>query len=174
MQDVEVQLVAPDRLRQDRLIDARAREREAQQMARARLQALGDARLHRGRQFLRDHVADQRARDFVMRAHEHVDHVAFLDDAPRIQHRDAIAHVLDHFHLVRDEDDRETELAVDAAQQIENRAGRLGVERGRRFVGQQHFRLARERARDADALLLPAADLRRIAVLLRGEADQIE
>lgn len=65
-------------------------------------------------------------------------------------------------------------LAIDLAQQVENCARGFGIERGRGFVGEQHFRIARERPRDAHALLLPAADLRRILVLVRGEADEVE
>ncbi len=109
-----------------------------------------------------------------MRLQEHVDHATFLDHASRIEHRDAIADLLDHFHLVRDQHDRQAELAVDALQQVEDRTRGFGIERGRRFIRQQYLRLARQRASDADALLLAAADLRWIAILLRGQPDQIE
>jgi hypothetical protein len=109
-----------------------------------------------------------------MRLQEHVDHLALFDDAPRVEHRDAIADLLDHIHLVCDQHDGQPEFAIDALEQIQNGARGFGVERGRRLIGQQHLRLARERARNADTLLLPAADLRRIAVLLRGKPDQIE
>ena len=47
---------------------------------------------------------------------------------------------------------------------------RLRVERRGRLVAEQHLGLVGERAGDADALLLPAGELRRIAVLLVGRA----
>ena len=50
-------------------------------------------------------------------------------------------------------------------------APREGVERGERLVEQQHFRLRHQRARDRDALRLPAGEFARPGVGLVGEAD---
>lgn len=70
-----------------------------------------------------------------MRLHEDIDDTAFFDDAPGIKNGDAIADLFDHFHLMRDEHDRQTEFAIDLAQQIENRARGFGIECGRAFIG---------------------------------------
>ncbi len=80
----------------------------------------------------------------------------------------------DHRHLVRDHQDREAQLALDAGEQVEDRRGGLRVERRGRLVGQQHLGFGRQRARDADALLLAARQLGRIAVALVGQADHVE
>ena len=42
---------------------------------------------------------------------------ALLDDAAGVDHRHAVGHLLDHLHLVRDQHDRQAEVAVDLAQQ---------------------------------------------------------
>src|SRR3546814_9976760 len=61
-----------------------------------------------------------------------------------------------HRHLVGDEDDGEAELAVDVAEQRQDLPRRLRIERRGRLVAEQDGGLRRQRAGDADALLLPA------------------
>ncbi len=51
------------------------------------------------------------------------------------------------------------EFAVDPAEQPEHLRGGLRVERAGRLVGEQDVRVGRQRAGDADALLLPAGEL---------------
>ena len=75
---------------------------------------------------------------------------------------------------MRDDDDREAELLVDVGDEAQDGLRRLWVERARRLVAEQHARVARERARDADALLLPAGELRGVLVRLVREADEVE
>ena len=50
----------------------------------------------------------------------------------------------------------------------------LGVEIGQRLVEQQHLRLDRDGARERDALLLAAGELRRTAIGEMRQADQLE
>jgi hypothetical protein len=53
-------------------------------------------------------------------------------------------------------------------------AARQRIERAERLVEQQHLRLDRERARDADALFHPARKLGGLLVLGSGESDEVE
>ena len=111
----------------------------------------------------------------VLRPGEDVEDVALLDDAPGLDHRDRGGDLADHRHLVGDEQDGERRArALICASSVEDRARRLRVERGGRLVGEQHLRVGRERPGDADALLLAAGQLGRIAIPLVGEADEIE
>ena len=57
---------------------------------------------------------------------------------------------------------------------VEHLADHFGVERARRFVKQQHFRLHGERTRNGDALLLAARKLARLRADIRRHADLIE
>ena len=58
-----------------------------------------------------------------------------LDDAAEIHHRDAVADVPHDREIVRDEQDREAELALQVAQQVEDLRLDRDVERGDRLVG---------------------------------------
>jgi hypothetical protein len=80
-------------------------------------------------------------------------------DAPAIENNDPAGDRPHDAHLVGDENDGETELAVDVTQQRENGRRRFGIERGGRFVRQEDRGIGRERAGDADALFLPAREL---------------
>ena len=94
--------------------------------------------------------------------------VGQLDDLAEVHHRDAVAHVAHDGEVVGDEDQRQPELALQVAQQVEDLRLDRHVERGDRLVGDDQLRLERERARDADALALAAGELVRIAVVVLG------
>ena len=98
--------------------------------------------------------------------------LAVFDDASVIEHDDPAGDPPHHARFMSDENDGEAELAVDVAQQCENGGGRLGIERGGRFVGQEERGVGRERARDADALLLPTRELAGISRGLVLKANQ--
>ncbi len=87
---------------------------------------------------------------------QHVEGLAGLDDAAVLDDRDIVADLLDHRDLMRDQQDRDAELAVNALQELKDRARRLGIERRGRLVAEQDARLGRKRPGDSDALLLPA------------------
>ena len=72
--------------------------------------------------------------------------------------------VANRAQIVRDEEIREMPLALQLLQEIENLRLNRHVERRDRLVGDDEIRVCGERARDADALLLPAGELVRIAV----------
>ena len=68
------------------------------------------------------------------------------------------------FLIMRDEDAGDFDLVVQPPQPSAQFLTHLGVERAERLVEQQHSRLDRERARECDALALPAGELRGIAI----------
>ena len=73
----------------------------------------------------------------------------------------------DMFHnpqVVRNEEIGNAELVLQVLQQVDDLRLDRDVERRHRFVGDDQARLDRQRARDADALALPAAELVRIAI----------
>lgn len=99
---------------------------------------------------------------------------AGLDDPAPAHQRGRVADRLDDVHLVGDEQDGQAELLVEVAQQLEDGAGGLGVERGGRLVREEHLGVAYQGAGDADALLLAAGELAGVRLRLVGEADQVE
>ena len=93
------------------------------------------------------------------------------DDLPVVEHRHAIGERERLGHVVRDQDDRRDAASPAAAELAMQLGSRDRIERAERLVHQQHRRIGRERARQADALPLPArqlvgpaaAELRRLA-----------
>ena len=77
-------------------------------------------------------------------------------DPAFVHHRDAVAHDQGLVLIVGDEDRRDAEFAQQVAQLDLHRLAQLAVERAERLVEQQQRRLDDDRARDRDALLLPA------------------
>ncbi len=76
--------------------------------------------------------------------------------------------------VVRDEHQRGAVLAVEAEHEIGHLDAGGDVEVAGRLVGHEELRLARERARDRDALLLAAGKLARIVRRALREADAVE
>ena len=99
----------------------------------------------------------------VLRVVEHRRARADLDDLAEIHHRDAVADALDHRHVVRDEQEGEAEALLQVEQQIADLRLDRDVERRDAFVGDDHLRIERQRAGDADALALAAGEFMRIA-----------
>ena len=76
--------------------------------------------------------------------------------------------------VVGDEHGRDVDLVVQAAQPGAQLGADVGVERAERLVEQQHARLDGERAGQRHALALAAGELRRVALVVAGEADDAE
>ena len=72
---------------------------------------------------------------------------------------------------MRDDDDGDAERLVDLAQQLQDRARRVGVERTGRLVAEQIPGIGRQGSCDGHALLLAAGELRGVACSLVGKAD---
>ena len=62
--------------------------------------------------------------------------------------------------IVRDENDRRLRFAIERLEQLDDVRAGVAVEISRRLVGEQDARRVRECARDRDALLLAAGELR--------------
>ena len=117
---------------------------------------------------------DEALRRVAFRVEEKFLHRPGFDDLAIFNYRHVVAHMLEYVQLVGNEHDRQLELAVDLAQKLQDGISRLRIESGCRFVAEQQIRLVDERAGDADALLLPAAQLKRIDVLLVAKLHQVE
>ncbi len=77
--------------------------------------------------------------------------------------------------IVRDEQIGEAEALLQIDQQVDDLRLDVHVERGDRLVGDDEVGPQRERARDRDALALPAGEFVRIALgRFRAEADDVE
>ena len=90
---------------------------------------------------------------------------------------DLVAGLGDDAEVVRDEQDRHAELALQLREQLEDLRLDRDVERGGRLVGDQQLGLARQRHRDHHALPHAARQLVRIlvdALLGRRDADEPE
>jgi len=98
-----------------------------------------------------------------------------FNDFAEIHHHHAMADVLDHREIVRDEEIRDTMLLLQIAEQIDDLRLNRNVQRAHRLVADDQFRLDRQRARDADALALPAGKFMRITLRInRVEADVLK
>ena len=123
------------------------------------------------------HRAQQAHRVGMARAVEHVVGGALLDDARRIHHVDAVGVARDHAEIVRDDDQRDVELARQILHQLEDLRLDGDVERGGRLVGDDELRIAGEPDRDHHALAHAAGELVRILLepaLGVGDADQLQ
>ena len=87
-----------------------------------------------------------------------------LHHASEIHHDHAVRDVPHDREIVRDEKKREPVFLLQIFKEIDDLRLDRDVERGDRLVADDERRLHRERARDADALALPARELVRIAL----------
>ena len=87
---------------------------------------------------------------------------------PAVHHENAVRNVPDDAEVMRDEEKRKPELALQVLEKIQHRRADREVEGAHRLVADQQIRLRRDRPRDADALALPARELVRILVERRG------
>ena len=109
-------------------------------------------------------MREDRVRGVVLR-----EHAALAQDRDPVAHRDRLVDV------VRDEDHRLRDLAVQPAQLVLQPGARDRVERAERLVHQQHRRVGRERACEPDALPLAARELGRVALRVALlEPDELE
>ena len=76
--------------------------------------------------------------------------------------------------VMRDQDRRHVQLALDLADGPSQFLADLGVQRAERLVHQQHLRPVRERPCDGNALLLPARELRGEPVIHALKGDELE
>ena len=100
---------------------------------------------------------------------------AHLDDLAEIHDGDAVADLLDHRHVVRDEEIGDAEFVLQFAQEVEHARLHRDVERRDALVGDDDLRRERQGPGDADALALAAGKFVRVALHLLGrQADPLE
>ena len=98
-----------------------------------------------------------------------------LDEPPAIHHGHAVADLAHEPQIVRDEEIRQAEALLQVEQEVDDLRLHGDVERRDGLVADDERRLERDRARDADALALAAAELVRIFRRVRGiEPDHLE
>ena len=91
-----------------------------------------------------------------------------------MHHADAIREGERLFLVVRDEHRRHVQFALDLADRAAQLLADLRVERAERLVHQQHFGPVGQRARNRDALLLAAGQLRGQAVVHAFECNELQ
>lgn len=79
-----------------------------------------------------------------------------------------------HMRIVRDHDERFVPCAHDVTDGIHHVVGSVRVQISRGFVRKHDVRIRHERARDANALLLAAAHLRRLVLQMRFKPHGLE
>ncbi len=121
--------------------------------------AFFDARLRQLR-----HGAQQPFGVRVLRAREQLFDRRLFDDAARVHDGDAVGDFGDDAEVVRDEEHGEVARPPQLVDQLKNLRLNGHVERGRRLVGDEQPRVARERHRDHHALPHPARELVRVVV----------
>lgn len=84
---------------------------------------------------------------------------SYLLDSPFPQNGDAVGDTDRLVHVVGDEDDGLPEIFLQRYQLVLQRLAADRIERSERLVHQDDLRIGRQRAENADALLLPAAQL---------------
>ncbi len=106
---------------------------------------------------------------------EHRARRAELDDLTRVHHDEPLREVADERHVVRDEQDRESEPLLQLLDLHHQRALRNDVERGRRLVHDDEVGSEEQRHRDHRPLPHAAAELVRVAAQVDGvDADELE
>ena len=113
----------------------------------------------------------------MLRREQDVACVAVFDEAPRVHDGDLVGDLGRDAEVVGHEDHRHAHLALDLAQQDQDLNLHGGIEGGRRLVGEQEARAARQRHGDHHALAQPAGQLVRIGLeppLGRRHAHQLQ
>ena len=98
----------------------------------------------------------------------------FLHDAAFVHDDDLVGDGKGFALVVGDVERGDAEALLQFADFFAHAAAQVGVEVGERFVEKQHFRLQDERAREGDALLLPAGDLIDVALAKAGEVNECQ
>ena len=100
---------------------------------------------------------------------------SLLDDDTIFHNRNSVANLRCDPQVVGDEDHRQPEPRAEIRKKLQHLRLHGDIERGDRFVRNEHFRIEGKGARQADALALPAGEFMGIAVgRFRVEADERE
>ena len=97
---------------------------------------------------------------------------AELLDPPAVHHGDRVGHRHRFLLVVRDVDERDPEIVLDALEKQLHLFAKLEVERAEGLVEEEHARSTDESARKGDPLLLAARELPRLAMANARELDE--
>ena len=93
---------------------------------------------------------------------------AEFDDFSEIHHHDALADVFDYGEVVRDEQVGDAALFLQVLEQVDDLGLDADIQSADGFVANDEFGFDGERARDADALTLAAAEFVRVTLRVFG------
>ncbi|AOO82192.1 hypothetical protein BHK69_18665 [Bosea vaviloviae] len=111
----------------------------------------------------------------MVRAAQELSRLALLRDGATIHHRDPVGDMRDHPDIVRDEQIGQAELRPQIGEQVQHGGLNGHIERRDRLVADGESRPPRKATCNADALLLPARHLVRIArAIAARQPDQIQ
>ena len=117
----------------------------------------------------------KRLRVRVLRARAEARGRRRLDDLSRVHDRDPVRELEQEREVVRDEEDRKPEVALECLDLLQDLALDDDVERGRRLVHHDELRPERERHRDDHALTHSARELVRVRACAPAvDADELE
>ena len=88
----------------------------------------------------------------------------FFYDLALVHHRNAVAELFGHGEVMGDEEQRKIALLLQFSQQFENAPGDQHIERGSRFIEQQHSGIGDQCTGNGDTLGLATGKLARLAV----------
>jgi hypothetical protein len=128
------------------------------------------AQHHAGRRCVRVRYRngrEQGVRVVMQRVAEQILDRRDFDDGAEIHHRHAVGDETHRGQIVRDVEVGQPQRRAQLNQQVEDLRPHRDIERRDRLVQHQEARLHRQRARDADALALTAAEFVRIAPRMR-------
>ena len=103
----------------------------------------------------------------MRRCPDHIGDPAFLDAAARIHHKHAFRHLRHSTHIMGNQDDGCIQRCPQITQQGKNLCLHGDIQRGRRLIRNQNFRLAGKGDGNHHALALPPRQLVRIIVNTR-------
>ena len=129
-----------------------------------RQHVVGDGRQSAARRVEARTTRQQALRVRVLRVREDVPHAVVFDQLASIHDGHFVGDLGDHTEVVRDEQNRHATLIAQLADQREDLSLDRHVECGGWLVGDEQLRIARQRHRDHDALLLTARHLVRVLV----------
>src|SRR6266550_329572 len=128
-----------------------------------------------GGHFQRGGVGEQLARVGLLGVGQHVRGVAELDDVALAQHGDALRDGPHQRQVVGDEEHREPEVALEAAEQLHDRGLDADVQRRGHLVADQYEGVADQGPGDRHPLPLPAGELIGVAAgVRRGQRYPLE
>ena len=105
---------------------------------------------------------------------EHRFHLTDFRHHAAVQNGNPVANLLNHGHLVGDENHGNLPLPADVLQQIQNGIGGLGIQGRGGLIAQQHLRVGSQSAGNGNALLLTAGQLHRVGICLVGQTHNIQ